>query len=565
MARSVQVAMGGTPADKPPVPFHRKADAVVADVFDRKSAMQEQRQAMSVKRYYLETMGCQMNVLDSELVAGRLRALGYEAAAAPAEADVVLINTCSVRRHAEDKVYSRLGELGRLKHRRPAMVIGVIGCMAERDPEGLLARCGHVDLLCGPNQIAKIPSLIQDVLAGRKGERSLSDVVAPVGPADSDQSGSAGRSRGGRPSPYPYRAIALAQNRSRRLSPEERSLSFDELEALDVSRDTRDTGSVLQAYVRVQRGCDKFCAFCVVPFTRGPEVSRPPAHIVEETRRLAEAGAKEITLLGQTVNSYSYRENGRTVRFAELLERVHAVPGVERLRFVTSYPGDFRDDILHAMRDLPKLCEYLHIPAQSGSNAVLQRMRRQYTVEQYVDLIDRARDIVPDIALAGDFIVGFSGETDEEFEQTVALMERVRYKNVFVFRYSARPGTAADRRLPDDVPTEVKRLRNTRLLELQERISRQDNQRLVGRTLEVLVEGFSKAAIRAQEAEPARGGEVGWRRPDQLTGRTRGDQIVVFAGTDSLIGRFVNVRITSATALTLHGEVVQSAELRVQS
>ncbi len=476
---------------------------------------------MSVRRYFLETMGCQMNVLDSELVAGQLRALGYEPAGHARDADVVLINTCSVRGHAEDKVYSRLGELGRLKRRRPEMVIGVIGCMAERDPDGLLDRCRQVDFLCGPSQIARIPALVQDVLDGGPGRR---------------------------PAP-----TALGQHPSRALPPEERSLALDSLEALDLSRGVSRGAGVLQSYVRVQRGCDKFCAFCIVPFTRGPEVSRPPGNIVEEAKRLAGAGAKEITLLGQTVNSYAYAENGRTVRFAELLERVHAIEGIERLRFVTSYPGDFSDDILHAMRDLPRVCEYLHIPAQSGSNAVLDRMKRQYTAEQYVDLIDRARAIVPGISLAGDFIVGFSGETDADFEKTVALTERVRYKNCFIFKYSPRPGTAADRRLPDDVPMKVKQQRNTRLLAVQERISREDNRGLVGRTVEVLVEGLSKAAIRARQGA---GGESGWRQADQLTGRTRGDQIVVFSGPESLIGALAHVRITAATALTLHGEPI---------
>jgi len=471
------------------------------------------------KSYYLETMGCQMNVLDSELVAGQLRRMGYVRTSRAAEADVVLLNTCSVRQHAEDKVWSRLGELRPLKRRRPDMVIGVIGCMAERDGENVLARCEHVDLVCGPGQLARIPDLIREVIEGRG------------------------------------RAAALALSRSRRLSPEERSLALDGLEELDLSRhlfgDHRPG-----AYIRVQRGCDKFCTFCVVPFTRGPEVSRPPDHIVEEARRLAEAGAREVTLLGQTVNSYAYRENGRTVRLAELLERVHEVPGIERLRFVTSYPGDFTDDILVAMRDLPKVCEYLHIPAQSGADSVLRRMKRQYTVAEYVDLIDRARTIVPGIALAGDFIVGFPGETEDEFEQSLELLRRVRYKNVFVFKYSARPGTAADRHLPDDVPPTDKRRRNIRMLEAQREISLEEHKGMVGRTVEVLVEGFSKAAIRAQQAEQNRGHEVSWRRSDQLTGRTRGDQIVVFTGPASLIGSTVAVRITAATALTLHGDVV---------
>jgi len=271
---------------------------------------------------------------------------------------------------------------------------------------------------------------------------------------------------------------------------------------------------------------------------------------------LADRGTKEITLLGQTVNSYVHRESDRPVRFAELLERVCDVGGIERVRFVTSYPGDFTDDIFEAMRDLPKACEYLHIPAQSGSDAVLRRMKRQYSVAQYTELIDRARAIVPNIALAGDFIVGFCGETDEDFELTRRLVERIEYKHLFVFKYSPRPGTAGDRHLADDVPDAEKRRRNVALLALQERISLAANQRLLGMQLEVFVEGYSKAAVKAQQAEQDRGQEVSWRRSNQLTGRTRQDRIVVFEGDAAVIGETVPVRIKAATALTLHGEVI---------
>jgi tRNA-2-methylthio-N6-dimethylallyladenosine synthase len=242
-----------------------------------------------------------------------------------------------------------------------------------------------------------------------------------------------------------------------------------------------------------------------------------------------------------------------------LLERIHDVDGIERIRFVTSYPGDFTDDILIAMRDLPKLCEYLHIPAQSGSNAVLQRMKRQYTVEQYVDLIDRARQIVPGISLASDFIVGFCGETGVDHEQTLELVERIAYKNIFMFKYSERPGTAADRNLPDNVPEDVKKRRHRELVELQNRMSLEHHQAFIGRRVEVLIEGYSKAAIKAQEAEQSRGQEVSWRQSDQLTGRTRGDEIVVFRGPPSLIGRTATIEITAATGLTLHGNVAEQS------
>ncbi len=478
---------------------------------------------MQRRTVYLETMGCQMNVLDSELVLGQLRARGYEATDDMAAADVVLFNTCSVRDHAEQKVLSKLGGLARPKRGRPEMVVGVIGCMAERDPDGIFERMPHVDLVCGPGELNKLPALIEEVQTTRR------------------------------------RSIALAQSLSRKSTPLERALEFDSVEALDQSRDPGPDANVLQSYIRVQRGCDKFCTFCVVPFTRGPERSRPPQQIIDEARILGDRGAKEITLLGQTVNSYVHQEDGRPVPFAELLVRVAEVPGVERVRYVTSYPGDFTDDILHAMRDVPKLCPYLHLPVQSGSNEVLARMRRMYTVEHYVDIVDRARAIVPDITLATDFIVGFCGETEADHEASLRLIERCRFKNIFCFKYSARPGTVADKRMEDDIPEAVKRRRNLELLQAQEAISIETHRALVGETVEVLIEGYSKAALKAQEAEQTRGEEVSWRRSDQLVGRTGGDRIVVFPGKASHIGRLGRVRIIDATALTLHGELIESS------
>ena len=380
-----------------------------------------------------------------------------------------------------------------------------------------------LDLGCGPGELNKIPALIEEIQANRT------------------------------------RAVALSQSLSRKSTPLQRSLEFDSVEALDLSREPAPDASVLQSYIRVQRGCDKFCTFCVVPFTRGAERSRPPQQIVDEARMLADRGAKEVTLLGQTVNSYLNQDNGRPVRFAELLAKVADVDGIERVRFVTSYPGDFTDDILEAMRDVPEVCEYLHLPVQSGSNAVLSGMRRQYTVEQYLDLIDRARAFVPGLTLATDFIVGFSGETEADHEATLALIERCLFKNIFVFKYSERPGTVADKRMDDDVPDDVKRRRNHELLAAQEEISAAFNQSLVGTTVEVLVEGYSKAAMKAQEAEQTRGEEIGWRRSDQLVGRTRRDQIVVFNGRPEHIARFADISISAATALTLHGNLIEES------
>jgi tRNA-2-methylthio-N6-dimethylallyladenosine synthase len=482
-----------------------------------------ERLAVGRKTVYLETMGCQMNVLDSELVLGRLRAHGYEPVSDITAADVVLINTCSVRDHAEQKVLSRLGSLKKPKRRRGDMVVGVIGCMAERDPDGILKKMPHVDLLCGPGELNKVPALIEEVLESRE------------------------------------RAIALAQSSSRKSTPLQRALEYDSVEALDLSRDPKGGREVLQSYVRVQRGCDKFCTFCIVPFTRGPERSRPASQIIDEAKMLADRGAIEVTLLGQTVNSYVSQDNGRPIRFAELLARVAEVPGIERVRFVTCYPGDFTDDIFEVVRDVPEVCEYLHIPVQSGSDAVLKRMRRQYTVGEYEELIARGREFVPSLAVASDFIAGFCGETEREHEASLRLIERCGFKNVFVFKYSERPGTVAQKRGVDDVPDELKRRRNGDLLACQERVSALANQRLVGSTVEVLVEGFSKAALKVQEAEQTRGGEVGWRRSDQLVGRTRTDRIVVFPGSPEDFGRLARVRITAVTALTLHGTLVEES------
>lgn len=469
-------------------------------------------------RVFLETMGCQMNVLDSELVAGQLRSLGYTFVESMKGADLVLLNTCSVRQHAEDKVYSRLGQLKRQKAANPGLIVGVLGCMAERDREGLMRDYPHVDLLCGPSNLNEVPALIREVEGSRR------------------------------------KASALIEDLSRKVPVEDRGLLFDSIEALDLSRDVDPDSLSAQAYIRVQRGCDKFCTFCVVPFTRGPERSRPPSHLVEEARKLADRGVREVTLLGQTVNSYVYKENGRTVRFAGLLADIAAVDGIDRVRFVTSYPGDFLDDILDVMAEVPEVCEYLHLPVQSGSDAVLGRMKRRYSAAHFEDLLERARERVPGISLASDFIVGFCGETEEEFEESVALVERSRFKNIFVFKYSERPGTIASRRISDDVPEEEKIRRNNRLLEVQNEISLLENQRWIGRTVDVLVEGFSKSALKARRRiEQGRGREGDELLTRQLTGRTRLDQIVVFDGGDSDIGRIRNYEVLAASPYTLYG------------
>jgi tRNA-2-methylthio-N6-dimethylallyladenosine synthase len=314
----------------------------------------------------------------------------------------------------------------------------------------------------------------------------------------------------------------------------------------DADREPAMRPNPFQAFVRVMMGCDKFCTYCIVPAVRGPEQSRPPGAILGEARRLAEQGVKEITLLGQTVNSYSFREpDGRISRLSDLLYQIHELPGVERVKFITSFPNDMTDDLLQAVADLPRVSRYIHVPAQSGCDQILARMKRMYTVSFYEDMLERMREAIPGVAVSSDFIVGFCGETDESFARTVGLVERARFKNSFVFKYSPRRGTKADERFADDVPEEVKKQRNNELLAVQAAISLEDNRDLVGREVQVLVEGPSRTTAR----------KAGWDGIDQLTGRTSCDRIVVFHGHERLVGQMVRVWIEDASAVTLFGQV----------
>ncbi len=393
------------------------------------------------RQLYIETVGCQMNMLDSELVVAALRKAGYAVVDSPAKADTILFNTCSVRQHAEDKIYSALGRLKHAKRHAPHKIIGVLGCMAQKDQKLIFERAPYVDLVVGPGQLHQIPELIERVAAG--GGQQLE--------------------------------VSLDRTAGSRAEIEHSFESFDPL------RDPAMRPTPFQAFVRIMIGCDKFCTYCIVPSVRGPEQSRPPAHIEAEARQLAAEGCREITLLGQTVNSYRHESAGRTTRLADLLERLHAIHGIERLKFVTNYPADMTDDLLAAVRDLPKVSPYLHVPAQSGANSMLRRMKRGYTVEEYRDMLHRIRQTVPESSVTSDFIVGFPGETDEEFAETVELVRASRFKNSFIFKYSERPGTKSARLFPDDVPEEVKRRRNNELLAIQNAISEEDNQPFIGR------------------------------------------------------------------------------------
>jgi tRNA-2-methylthio-N6-dimethylallyladenosine synthase len=458
------------------------------------------------KKLYIETVGCQMNVLDSELVVARLRAQGYELTEDIDQADAILYNTCSVRQHAEDKVYSALGRIKHLKKRKPEVAIGVLGCMAQKDQAQILKRAPHVDVIVGPGQLGKIPQLLY--LA--------------------------------RTEQAPQLAVSLARNAGSR---ESVTASF---EGYDADREPAMRPSPFQAFVRVMMGCDKFCTYCIVPSVRGPEQSRPPELILGEARLLAEQGVKEITLLGQTVNSYRHRAaDGRWTRLSDLLYGIHEIPGIVRVKFITSFPNDMTDDLLQAVRDLPKASRYIHVPAQSGCDEILRRMKRMYTAGFYEDMLARMRETIPRVSVSSDFIVGFCGETEESFERTVGLVERARFKNSFIFKYSPRQGTKAEERFPDDVAEEVKKRRNNDLLAVQTAISRQDNRALIGQEPTVLVEGPSRSTTRRE----------GWSGPNQLTGRTSCDRIVVFEGDDRLVGEMVPVRIEDASAVTLFGRL----------
>jgi len=458
-------------------------------------------------KLFVETVGCQMNMLDSELVVAALRKQGYELTGDQGEADTILFNTCSVRQNAEHKIYSRLGLLKRSKAARPNQVIGVMGCMAQKEQELVFRRAPHVDLVVGTGQLAEIPRLIDEARVDR--ERKL--------------------------------AVSLGRKEG------SRSEVAGSFEFYDPLREPQMRPTPHQAFVRIMIGCDKFCTYCVVPTTRGPEQSRPSSVIAHEVKVLAAQGVKEICLLGQTVNSYKHTENGRLYRLSDLLYLIHDTPGIERIKFVTNYPRDMGSDLLEAIRDLPKCYRYLHTPLQSGCDDVLKLMKRGYTVEQYREMMGRIREIVPDCSVSSDFIVGHPGETEASFLRSVESVREFRFKNSFIFKYSPRPGTKAFERLADDVPEDEKRRRNNALLAVQNEISEEDNAEFIGREVDVFVEGLSKTT---QKGEPAAAGPV------QLKGLTRCDRIVVFDGNPRLAGGTARVAVYDASPTTLLGLMV---------
>ncbi len=442
-------------------------------------------------RYKILTWGCQMNEEDSEQMSLYLQERGYEPAESVEDADVVLLNTCAVRRKPEEKVFSTLGQLRKLKQRKPHMVIGVCGCMAQLRAEEIRQKAPHVDMIIGTAHVSQVGALVEEVLQKRR--------------------------------------LAM-----RLELPERKGAIVTDIPARKIERAPK-----LKAFVPIQYGCDKFCTFCVVPITRGRERSRPTADIIQEIRMLAERGTKEVTLLGQTVNSYGKNLLEGRVPFARLLKLINDIEGIERIRFTSPYPRDFRDDLINAIAELPKVMEHVHLPLQSGNNEILKAMRRLYTVEQFEEIVHKLRERVPGIAITTDIIVGFPGETDEQFEDTLKVVERIRFDGAYMFAYSPRPGTPAAA-MENQIPRAVKQERLQRLIELQNRITCEINASQVGRVFEVLVEGPSQ------------------KDPTKLAGFTRENKMMHFVGSPELIGKIVKVRADEAHLWGFYGTVVEA-------
>ena len=447
-----------------------------------------------MKKLLIETYGCQMNVADSEVVASVMQMAGYETTEDIDEADAVFLNTCSVRDNAEQKILRRLEALDAIKRKRN-LIIGVLGCMAERVKEDLLQN-HHADLVAGPDAYLTLPDLIAQAETGHKAiniELSASETYRDVVP----------------------QRIGL--------------------------------GHKIGGFVSIMRGCNNFCHYCIVPYTRGRERSRDVESILREVRDLRDRGFKEVTLLGQNVNSYSWNEANS---FPRLLRKVAEEAPEMRVRFTTSHPKDMSDETLQVIADMTNVCRHIHLPVQSGSNRILQLMNRKYTREWYLDRVAAIRRIIPDCGLSTDIFVGYHSETEEDHQLSLSLMREVGYDSAFMFKYSERPGTYASKHLPDDVPEEVKLRRLNELIALQTEISAQQNRKDEGRTFDVLVEGFSK---RSRERLRAGGAEAPRM---QLCGRTEQNKMVVFDKNGHHIGETVRVKITGSTSATLLGEVV---------
>ncbi len=443
-----------------------------------------------MKKLFIETYGCQMNVADSEVVASVMQMAGYETCDSVSEADAVFLNTCSVRDNAEQKIYHRLQELrgtkDELRGARPRLIIGVLGCMAERVKDDLLENHG-VDLVAGPDAYMSLPDLIAQAELGQKAMN-----------------------------------IELSTTETYR----------------DVVPQRIGLGHKIGGYVSIMRGCNNFCHYCIVPYTRGRERSRDVESILREVADLRDRGFKEVTLLGQNVNSYRIENPELTIDncdFPKLLRRVAETAPEMRVRFTTSHPKDMSDETLRVIAEMPNVCKHIHLPVQSGSNRILHLMNRKYTREWYLERVEAIRRIIPNCGLSTDIFVGYHSETEEDHQLSLSLMREVGYDSAFMFKYSERPGTYASKHLPDDVPEEVKLRRLTELIELQNKISAQRNAEDVGKTFDVLVEGFSK------------------RSREQLCGRTEQNKMVVFDKGGHHVGETVKVTITESSSATLKG------------
>lgn len=438
------------------------------------------------KKLFIETYGCQMNVADSEVVASIMKMDGYVMTDKIEEADAVFVNTCSVRDNAEQKIYGRLQYFQSLKRKKKSLIVGVLGCMAERVKEELI-NVHHADLVVGPDSYMDLPNLVGAVEHGEK-------------------------------------AINVE------LSTQE---TYKDVIPLKLG------GVHISGFVSIMRGCNNFCTYCIVPYTRGRERSRDVESILNEIRDMRDQGYKEVTLLGQNVNSYAFEKEGGTVTFPMLLERVALEAPDMRIRFVTSHPKDMSDDTLRVIAAHNNICKYIHLPAQSGSSKILKVMNRKYTREWYLDRIAAIRRIVPEASIATDLFCGFHSETEEDYQETLSLMREVKYDAAFLFKYSERPGTYAAKHLPDTVEEEEKVRRLQGMIDLQNQLSEESNLRDVGKEFEVLVEGFSK------------------RSREQLFGRTSQNKVVIFDKKNYKVGQFVKVRITRASSATLFGETIE--------
>ena len=450
-----------------------------------------------MNRVYIKTYGCQMNERDSQAVAALLRNKGYSIVEEEATADVILLNTCSVREQAEQKAIGKAGYITAKKRKKPNLILGIMGCMAQNKGDSLVDTLPDLDLVIGTQKFHRVPDHLDHMIASMNGLGPKPETIIDI----EEEAGS--------------------QN---------------------TIKSHMDDGQKVSAFVSIMQGCNMKCSYCIVPKTRGAERARPMNEIVDEIQGLADKGTKEVTLLGQIVNQYAVREFpfvDKKSPFVQLLEKVNAIEGIERIRFTSPHPVGFKDDLIECYQRLPKLCEYLHFPMQSGSNEILKAMRRPYSIEKFRQIIEKLREIRPDIYISTDIIVGFPGETDEDFEATRSAFEAIGFDMAYIFKYSVRPGTTAEP-AGDPISKETKEARNQILLDILSRSSLARNQSLVGTTQEVLLEGKAK------------------RGENMFIGRTRGYRKVIVSASERLIGELVDVHIIDATVSSLSGELVIS-------